>query len=106
MRVSDKIAHSCNKLRGVARFDTVIISPHFARLNRVDRVNRSGRQNDLHLIFVVRFPDLPAPVYVRGFVGAYASCLGLDSRRVATSYMRRFDARREERRKGRFFESH
>ena len=64
--------------------------------------------NPTYLLFIEeeRFPDLPAPVYVRGFVGAYASCLGLDSRRVATSYMRRFDARREERRKGRFFESH
>ncbi len=41
-----------------------------------------------------RFEDLPAPVYVRGFVTAYAQSLGLDARRVAGSYMHRFLARR------------
>jgi curved DNA-binding protein CbpA len=38
-----------------------------------------------------RFADLPARVYVRGFVSAYASCVGLDPRKVAESYMQRFD---------------
>jgi cytoskeletal protein RodZ len=50
-----------------------------------------------------RYGDLPAPVYVRGFVAAYASCLGVDSRRVASAYMKRYEARRSEGRRGRFF---
>ncbi len=37
-----------------------------------------------------RFEDLPAPVYVQGFVSAFASCLGLDGRRVSGSYMKRY----------------
>jgi flagellar biosynthesis protein FlhG len=36
-----------------------------------------------------RFEDLPAPVYVRGFVSAYARCLGLDPERVVSAYMER-----------------
>lgn len=51
-----------------------------------------------------RFSELPAAVYVRGFVSAYATCLGLASRPVATSYMKRFDEHRGGRRRGRFFE--
>ena len=37
------------------------------------------------------FDRLPAPVYVRGFVTAYASAIGLNPKRVATSYMPRLD---------------
>lgn len=33
------------------------------------------------------FENLPAKVYVRGFVSEYARALGLDGQRVATSYM-------------------
>jgi cytoskeletal protein RodZ len=35
-----------------------------------------------------RFEDLPAPVYVRGFVGAYARCIGLEPERVVSGYMK------------------
>jgi hypothetical protein len=42
---------------------------------------------------------------VRGFVAAYANCVGLEGKDVAASYMKRFDEGHEERRKGRFFES-
>jgi flagellar biosynthesis protein FlhG len=38
-----------------------------------------------------RFEDLPARVYVRGFVGAYARAIGLDSERVTETYMAYFD---------------
>jgi curved DNA-binding protein CbpA len=38
-----------------------------------------------------RFEDLPAPVYVRGFVGAYARCIGLDPERVVSGYMKRLE---------------
>ena len=56
-----------------------------------------GRPPQVHPVYrrVVeegRFEALPARVYVRGFVTAYASCLGLDSRRAVESYMRRFDS--------------
>lgn len=52
--------------------------------------------NPLYLRFLEeeRFGDLPAPVYVRGFVSAYASCVGLDARRVAASFMARFESQR------------
>ena len=49
----------------------------------------------LHFIESERFDDLPAPVYVRGFVSAYARCVGLDADAVAASYMERFRASRE-----------
>jgi len=49
-----------------------------------------------------RYADLPAPVYVRGFVTAYADCLGLDSREVATSYMKNFEDQPTTSRRGRF----
>ncbi len=41
-----------------------------------------------------RFEELPAPVYVRGFVMAYASCVRLDATRVAASYMKRVESGR------------
>ena len=50
-----------------------------------------------------RYGDLPAPVYVRGFVTAYASCLGVDPRRVASSYMKRYEDQRSDDPRGRFF---
>jgi flagellar biosynthesis protein FlhG len=40
-----------------------------------------------------RFGDLPAPVYVRGFVTEFARALRIDPQRVAESYLRRFNAR-------------
>ena len=44
-----------------------------------------------------RFDALPAAVYVRGFVSAYARCLGLDARRVASDYVERLQLGRPER---------
>jgi flagellar biosynthesis protein FlhG len=41
-----------------------------------------------------RFEALPAAVYVRGFVTAYARCLGLDASRVASDYLERLQAAR------------
>lgn len=49
-----------------------------------------------------RYGDLPAPVYVRGFVTAYADCLGLDSKEVAASYMKNFEEQPPTSRRGRF----
>jgi curved DNA-binding protein CbpA len=41
-----------------------------------------------------RFAELPARVYVRGFVAAYAGCLGLDPTRVAADYIERYERSR------------
>lgn len=47
------------------------------------------------------FDQLPAAVYVRGFVSAYARTVGLDPAEVAPSYMARFLEAREEKRPAR-----
>lgn len=47
------------------------------------------------------FDSLPAAVYVRGFVTAYARAIGLDPKRVAASYMPRLEAARKEKGRGR-----
>jgi len=41
-----------------------------------------------------RFEALPAAVYVRGFVAAYARCLGLDAARVSGDYLERLQTAR------------
>jgi flagellar biosynthesis protein FlhG len=47
-----------------------------------------------------RFDALPADVYVRGFVTAYARCLGLDAARVANDFLERLaEARPDKRRR-------
>jgi flagellar biosynthesis protein FlhG len=58
--------------------------------------------NYLQFIEEDRYADLPAAVYVRGFVSSYASCVGLDPRNVALSYMKRLDAEPAERGRSRF----
>jgi flagellar biosynthesis protein FlhG len=47
------------------------------------------------------FQELPAAVYVRGFVTAYALAIGLDPQKVAASYMPRFDEARQGKSRGR-----
>jgi curved DNA-binding protein CbpA len=56
----------------------------------------------LELLEEEGFAKLPARVYVRGFVVAYAACVGLDPRAVAASYLERFDRepQRQRRRAG------
>ncbi len=51
------------------------------------------------------FIDLPANVYVRGFVAAYARTIGLDPKIVVPSYMARLQASRSGSRRGRFLGS-
>jgi curved DNA-binding protein CbpA len=70
-----------------------------SRLHRgleVEDVAAVTKVNPTYLRFIEeeRFAELPARVYVRGFVAAYASCVGLDPRLVVTSYMQRFDRER------------
>ena len=56
----------------------------------------------LRFIEEERYAELPAPVYVRGFVTAYAECVGLDAKRAAASYMKKFEAEMGHDRRGRF----
>lgn len=67
----------------------------------IDDVARQTKVNPTYLRFIEeeRFADLPARVYVRGFVISYASCVGLDANAVATSYIQRFDGARPEQRR-------
>jgi curved DNA-binding protein CbpA len=66
-----------------------------ARLRRgleLEQIANTTKVNPTYLRFLEEeyFPGLPAPVYVRGFVVAYARCVGLDPQPVAASYMQRF----------------
>jgi curved DNA-binding protein CbpA len=73
----------------------------------IEDIARVTKISPTYLRFIEeeRFADLPDSVYVRGFVTAFAKCVGLEGKDVATSYMKKFDEDHGERRKGRFFES-
>ncbi|MFP8876315.1 MAG: helix-turn-helix domain-containing protein [Myxococcota bacterium] len=62
----------------------------------LEKVAEITKVNPAYLRFIEeeRFDDLPAAVYVRGFVLGYAGCVGLDPRRVAKSYMSRYEESR------------
>jgi flagellar biosynthesis protein FlhG len=62
----------------------------------IEQIARVTKVNPTYLRFIEedKYETLPAAVYVRGFVTAYARCLGLDSARVVTDYMERFEAGR------------
>jgi len=77
-----------------------------ARLLRgveVEDVASATKINPAYLRFLEedRFEDLPAVVYVRGFVAAYARFLGLDADRVSRSYSLRFEEQRHAKPRGR-----
>ena len=55
----------------------------------------------LHAIEEEAFDSLPAEVYVRGFVTAYARTIGLEWTNVATSYMTRLQVARQGKTRGR-----
>lgn len=62
----------------------------------LEEVAEVTKVNPTHLRFIEEecFDDLPAAVYVRGFVLGYAGCIGLDARQVAKSYMNRYEESR------------
>jgi len=62
-----------------------------AKIASVTKINTG------HLVSIEEegYGDLPADVYVRGFVVAYARCVGLDPESVALSYMERLRAGRQ-----------
>ena len=51
---------------------------------------------ELYLQFIEanRYEDLPAPVYLKGFLGQIAKCLRLEPRAVVYTYMARYKERR------------
>jgi flagellar biosynthesis protein FlhG len=73
----------------------------------IEDISGVTKINPTYLRFIEedRYAELPAPVYVRGFVRAYADCVGLDSTRVAASYMRKFEADTDAAPRGRFLSS-
>jgi flagellar biosynthesis protein FlhG len=77
-----------------------------ARLVRgleIDDVAAATKITPAYLRFLEedRFDDLPAVVYVRGFIASYARYLGLDAQSVARSYATRYDDYRRAKPKGR-----
>jgi flagellar biosynthesis protein FlhG len=62
----------------------------------LDQIARATKVNPTYLRFIEEEnrEGLPAAVYVRGFVSAYARCLGLDGPGVAADYVERFEAAR------------
>jgi flagellar biosynthesis protein FlhG len=86
-------------LAGFEDFDEHDVSCDGALLRRsrlqrgldLDEVSRVTRIKPAYLraLEEERFRDLPAAVYVRGFVTAYARCVGLDPQNVVAAYMAR-----------------
>jgi flagellar biosynthesis protein FlhG len=62
----------------------------------LEQIARVTKVNPTYLRFIEedKYESLPAAVYVRGFVTAYARCLGLPASRVVTDYMERCEAGR------------
>jgi curved DNA-binding protein CbpA len=68
------------------------------RLSRgveIEEIAEVTKINKTYLRFIEedRYHDLPAPVYVRGFLAQYARCLRLDPRGVTESYLERLRQR-------------
>jgi flagellar biosynthesis protein FlhG len=77
-----------------------------ARLQRgieIDDLAAATKITPAYLRFLEeeRFDDLPAVVYVRGFIASYARYLGLDAQHVARSYAARCEEHRHAKPKGR-----
>lgn len=78
-----------------------------ARLFRgyeIDEISQVTKVSGTHLrnIEDENFAELPADVYVRGFVTAYARTIGLDPERVVPGYMARLQESRNEGSRSRF----
>jgi len=70
----------------------------------IDDISDVTKVSTAHLrnIEEENFVDLPADVYVRGFVTAYAETIGLDPKIVVPSYMARVQESRNSEQRGRF----
>ena len=74
----------------------------------IDEISDVTKVSGTHLrnIEDENFIDLPADVYVRGFVTAYAKTIGLDPKTVVPSYMARLQESRSENQPSRFLGRH
>jgi flagellar biosynthesis protein FlhG len=98
-------ARSLDPLDAMADLDEATGEFDGERLRRVrlqrgmelEEIAKVTKVNPTYLRFIEeeRFDDLPAAVYVRGFVVGYASCVGLEGTRVAKSYMTRYEESRD-----------
>lgn len=70
-------------------------------LEQIADVTKVGIRT-LRLIEDDVYEELPATVYVRGFVTAYLRTLGIDSDRVVASYVQRVEESRSDQSRGRF----
>jgi len=63
----------------------------------LEEISAITKVNEFYLdcIETNRYSELPSTVYVRGFLCAYARCVGLEAEQVAVSYMERFLSSRE-----------
>jgi curved DNA-binding protein CbpA len=70
----------------------------------IEQIADVTKVSSLHLrnIEDENFGELPADVYVRGFVTAYAKTIGLDPQHVVPSYMARLQESRQKNQKSRF----
>lgn len=62
----------------------------------IEEIAKVTKVNPTYLRFIEdeHFEGLPAAVYVRGFVNGFAVFLGLDAKRVASSYLSRYEERK------------
>ena len=70
-------------------------------LEQVAEITKVGIRT-LRLLEEDAYEDLPATVYVRGFVTAYARSIGIEPTRVVASYVQRFEESRSDQARGRF----
>jgi curved DNA-binding protein CbpA len=61
-------------------------------LEEISALTKVG-ERALQLIEANRYHELPAPVYLQGFLKEYAKCLRLDPKRVTETYMERYWSR-------------
>ncbi len=80
--------------------DGVFDGPVLRRLRmshgvEIEEISAITKVNELYLQFIEenRYHDLPAPVYIRGFLREYAKCLNLDPKVVQETYMERYRKR-------------
>jgi flagellar biosynthesis protein FlhG len=95
---NEELAHSSSTLEDLDDQGGEFDGPRLRRLRmhrgvELDDIANTTKVNPTYLQFIEeeRFADLPAAVYVRGFVMGYASSVGLDPRQVADSYMGRYE---------------
>ena len=90
---------------GAGEFDGIRLRKNrLFRGYEIDDITQVTKVNGTHLrnIEDENFNDLPADVYVRGFVTAYAQTIGLDPKIVVPSYMARVQDARGGNQRGRF----